>query len=91
MGKPRFCWVSSSGSVLKESSISRTELMIYNGCVELCFHRIFLLCILSVSGHFETKSTFETLPVEKGILMVVNYTINNIKMLSPLHKTEYSV
>jgi len=92
VGKPRFHWISSSVCVLKENGISKIELVVYNEFGILCFCKIFLLCIQSKSGHLETKSILRmTLQAEKGLLMEASYIFSNIKMLSPLHKTEYSV
>lgn len=89
MGKPKFDWISISGCVLKENSISKVELVVYNEFVILCFCKIFLLCIQRKSGHFETTSTLRMiLQAGKGLLMEVNYIFSNLKMLSPLHKTE---
>lgn len=91
MGKPRFRWISKSGCLLKENGISKVELVVYNEFVVLHVHKIFLLCRQSKSGHFETKSTLRmTLQAEKELLMEANYIFSNLKMLSPLHKTEYS-
>lgn len=92
MGKPKFRWISSSGCVLKENGISKVELVVYNEFVILRFRKIFLLCIRSKSGHFETKSTLRmTLQAEKGLLMEANCIFSSLKTLSPLQKTEYSV
>lgn len=92
MGKPRFRWISSSGCMLKENGISKVELVVYNKFAVLDFRKIFLLCIQSKSGHFEAKSTLRmTLQAGKGLLMEANYIFSNLKLLSPLHKTEYSV
>lgn len=78
--------------MLKENDISEVQSVVYNEFVVLCFRKMFLLCIQSKSGRFETKSTLRmTLQAAKGILMEANYIFRNLKMLSPPCKTEYSL
>lgn len=92
MGKPVLYWIFSSGCALKENGTSKVELVVYNEFVILRFCKIFLLCIQSKSGQFETRFTLRmTLQAKKGFLMEDSYICSIFKRHSPLHKTEYSV